>query len=427
MPRTVSVGLLGLGNIGSGVADYLERNSSLIRRKTGIRVVLRKDYDRNNKSMSILPREKRASSPEEIINDPGIQIFIELIGGYEPARTFMLKALRSGKHVVTANKAALARHGREIFEAAARADRNLGFEASVCGGIPIIKVLKENLDEIESFLGIVNGTTNFILTEMSAGGREFGDALREAQRLGYAEADPAFDIEGHDALQKLLLASQLAFNTRLEYRRLERSHREGITGISSADIGYARELGYTIKHLAKARKAGGRLELGVFPALVPDTHLLASVSGVLNAVYLSGRNFGPQLFTGAGAGRIPTSDAVVRDVVDIARKIDHGAAEMPKFDSQLHILDPLDYDSEFYLRFNARDRPGVLSRVSGILAGNGVSISAVIQKGRARSGSVPIVMTLHKSRARDVFRSVKEINRLPVIRPGTVVMRIEGG
>jgi len=433
--KTIQAGLIGFGNIGSGTVKLLMENGGLIEQRLGTRIVIRKIADLDLKTprpvavdRKILTRDARA-----ILNDPEISIVIELVGGYEPAKSFILEAIRQGKHVVTANKALLATHGDEIFKAAEQRGVNIGFEASVGGTIPVIKTLRESLaaNRIRSVFAILNGTTNFILTKMSDEGKNYKMVLREAQQLGFAEADPTFDVEGIDTAHKLGLVLALSYGKRVN---LEDIYREGITGVSQQDIEFARELGYRIKLLAIAIQRGDAVEARIHPTMIPFDHLLANVNGNYNALHIRGDASGSVFLYGQGSGMMPTASAVVADLIDIARDIQKGISRRVPSRSlseggieDIDLMPMEEIVTNYYFRFSALDRPGVLSKISGILGKHNISIAAVIQKGRAtdRTGSVPVVMTTHESRERDVRAALREIDRLAVLKGKTVRIRIE--
>ena len=433
--KTIQAGLIGFGNIGSGTVKLLMENGGLIEQRLGTRIVIRKIADLDLKTprpvavdRKILTRDARA-----ILNDPEISIVIELVGGYEPAKSFILEAIRQGKHVVTANKALLATHGDEIFKAAEQRGVNIGFEASVGGTIPVIKTLRESLaaNRIRSVFAILNGTTNFILTKMSDEGKNYKVVLREAQQLGFAEADPTFDVEGIDTAHKLGLVLALSYGKRVN---LEDIYREGITGVSQQDIEFARELGYRIKLLAIAIQRGDAVEARIHPTMIPFDHLLANVNGNYNALHIRGDASGSVFLYGQGSGMMPTASAVVADLIDIARDIQKGISRRVPSRSlseggieDIDLMPMEEIVTNYYFRFSALDRPGVLSKISGILGKHNISIAAVIQKGRAtdRTGSVPVVMTTHESRERDVRAALREIDRLAVLKGKTVRIRIE--
>jgi homoserine dehydrogenase len=432
--KEIKVGLIGFGTVGSGVVKILQKNSKLIEKRMGARITLKRiadmdiETDRRVRVRSgILTRRT-----DDVINDPEIRIVMELIGGIEPAKTFILKAIRNRKHVVTANKALLALHGDEIFREADRFGADVNFEASVGGGIPLIRSIKEGLvaNRIHSIFGILNGTSNYILTKMTDEGKAFKEVLKEAQQKGYAEADPTYDIEGVDAAHKLAILTRLAFGTPFQFKEI---FIGGIKEITPLDIQFGREFGYRIKLLAIAKIDQGRIEARVHPTMIPEGHLLATVDGVFNAVYIKGDATGPTLFYGQGAGQMPTGSAVVSDLVELGRNLLVGGTgrrvPLLSFESATIEKIPLKRVEEvvmpFYMRFSAVDRPGVLSKISGILGKNGISIASVIQKGRQMNGAVPVVMMTHEAKEESVDRALKEINRLGVILGKTMVIRVE--
>ncbi|MFH1148552.1 MAG: homoserine dehydrogenase [Pseudomonadota bacterium] len=432
MTKPVCVGLIGLGTVGGGVAKILLEKESLIAERAGIPVVLKRIVDKYPDRVKLqVPKGLLSTDINDIFNDKDISIVIELMGGHEPARTFILQAIERGKHVVTANKALLAVHGKEIFTAAGRKGVDVGFEASVGGGIPVIRAVREGLvgDRIESILGIMNGTSNYILSKMTDEGRHFGEVLKEAQAQGYAEADPTYDIEGIDTAHKLAIISTLAYGC---FVRLEDIFTEGISKIEPIDIGFARELGYRIKLLAISRCDGQSVEARIHPTMIPSSHLLASVNGVYNAFYLHGDAVGQVLLYGFGAGMMPTGSAVVSDVVDIARNVAKGTTQrVPPLSTPIDKMRVLsikpmdDLVCRYYMRFSAVDSPGVLSKISGILGSNGISIESVIQKGRDTKDSVPVVMMTHEAREKDVRQAVEQIDRLDIVTAKTMFIRIE--
>jgi homoserine dehydrogenase len=358
-----------------------------------------------------------------------VDIVIELVGGLEPARTFILKALEAGKHVVTANKALLAHHGPELFDAARRNRVMLGFEAAVAGGIPLIRAVKDGLpgNRVLSAFGIVNGTCNYILSKMTDEGRDFAEVLKEAQQHGYAEADPALDIDGLDSAHKLQVLTTVAFRTGVDLKDI---YTEGITAVSQQDVVNAGELGYRIKLLAIAKAADGALEVRVHPTMIPARSPLAAVSGVFNAVFITGDNVGDLMFYGRGAGQLPTASAVWSDAVEIARRVAHGMpaleVDLPAVSRHGLPIRPMDeIRSAYYLRVMAMDRPGVLAQVAGILGRHEISLMSVLQKGRARAGAVPVVMMTHEARERDMRAALGAIDTLPVVAAPTMMIRVE--
>lgn len=431
--QEISLGLIGFGTIGSGVIKLLRDNAALLQDRLGAKLVIKKIADLDLQTPRVVSVEPNilTTDARSILNDPGIDIVIELMGGYEPARTFILEALHNKKHVVTANKALLATYGNEIFSVAEREGVNIGFEASVGGTIPVIKTLKESLvaNNIKSFLGIVNGTANFILSKMTDEGKAFDIVLSEAQSLGFAEADPTYDIEGIDAAHKLAIILTLAYGKKVN---LEDIYREGISQISRQDIDFARELGYRIKLLAIAREEGGVVEARLHPTMIPSDHQLASVNANFNAFYIVGDASGPIFLSGQGAGMMPTASAVVSDLVDTAREMMKGISCLKPARSHreaetedIKLMPMEDICTNYYFRFSAVDQPGVLSKISGILGKKNISIAAVIQKGRRQSGAVPVVITTYKAREKDVQEALLEIDQLEIVLDKTMVIRIE--
>jgi homoserine dehydrogenase len=435
----VRIGLLGLGTVGAGVAKILQTRREMLEERAGARLTLAAVADtdltraREGLDLKSLPMTGDAAS---VLADPSIHVVIELVGGLEPARTFISRALAARKHVVTANKALLAHHGAELYEEARRAGVALGFEAAVAGGIPLIRAVKDGLvaNRVLSLAGIVNGTCNYILSKMTDEGLDFSLVLKEAQTHGYAEADPTLDIEGMDSAHKLQILVALAFRTFVDLKHI---HTEGITRITAQDIEYARELGYRIKLLAIAKAtepaggAGAGVEVRVHPTMIPATSPLAAVSGVFNGISLTGDAVGDLMFYGRGAGQMPTASAVLSDVVEIARRIAHGipslALELPSIGPRALPLTPIDaIRCCYYLRVTAQDKPGVLSRVAGILGENDISIANVIQKGRGTREAVPVVMLTHEARERDMRAALTKIDRLPDVGAATMMIRVEG-
>jgi homoserine dehydrogenase len=431
--KKINIGLIGLGNIGTGVVKLLQQNEELITRKLGAKLVLKKIADINITSTrgvkinnSILTTDAR-----EIINDKDISIVIELMGGYEPARTFVLESIAKGKHIVTANKALLANYGNEIFPAAQKKGVDVGFEASVGGTIPIIKTLKESLvaNNINSIIGIMNGTCNFILTKMTDEGKMFDVVLKEAQKLGFAEADPTFDIEGIDTAHKMAIILSLAYGKKVHLKDI---YLEGITKISSEDIAFAKELGYRIKLLAIGMLKGDAVEARIHPTMISSGHLLANVNQNYNAFHLVGDASGPVFLFGQGAGMMPTASAVFSDVMDSARNILKGISGRVPLRSinettmkEINLIPMDDIETKYYFRFSAVDRPGVLSKISGILGEKNISIATVIQKARKEGGAVPIVMTTYKAKEKNVRQALKKIDRLDIVLDKTILVRIE--
>jgi homoserine dehydrogenase len=432
--KEIKVGLIGFGTVGSGVARILQKNSKLIEKRMGAKLILKRIADidlKTDRGVKLKPGvlTRRA---EDVIKDPEIDIVMELMGGIEPAKTFSLKAIRNKRHIVTANKALLALHGDEIFREAHRYGVDVNFEASVGGGIPLIRSIKEGLvaNRIHSIFGILNGTSNYILSKMTDEGGDFGEVLKEAQEKGYAEADPTYDIEGIDAAHKLAILIRLAFGTPLQFKEI---FIGGISQITPLDIQFSREFGYRIKLLAIAKMEKGRIEAHVHPTMIPEGHLLSTVEGVFNAIYIKGDAVGPALFYGQGAGQMPTGSAVVSDLVELGRNVLTQASgrRVPLLSFQEWAIEEIplkkmdDVVMPFYMRFSALDRPRVLSKISGILGKNDISISAVIQKGRQVNGAVSVVMMTHEAKEKNVRRALKEIDRLGVILGKTMFIRVE--
>ncbi len=431
--KPVRIALLGCGTVGEGVVRLIRRNAAMFERKLGAPLVLVGVADRSLKPDPSLGLDAKliTRDPEALVVRDDIDIVVELFGGHEPARTCILKALGARKDVVTANKALLAEHGDEIFRAAAKVSQTVGFEASVGGGVPIMRTLREALagDRPRAVYGIVNGTCNSILSTMTEHGREFAEALAQAQRDGLAEADPTLDIDGHDAAHKLCLLITLAFGVRLKPAQV---YTEGITGITLADIDYARELGLTIKLLAIA-KDDGAIEARVHPTMIPSRHLLAGVSGAFNAIYVHSEALGPSMYFGQGAGQMPTATAVMADILEIARQrlanARSGAAHPLGYPATMVArarVKPMDdVLCEYYLRFMARDRPGVLGNIASILGRNGISIASVIQQGRGVETTVPVIMRTHEARERNLKRALAAIRQLRVVQGAPAFIRIE--
>ena len=412
----------------------LSAQKALLQRRLGaaLEIVQVADLDIKRSRGISLPKGILTTDAMKVIRNPDIDVVVELMGGIDPARQYILDAIGRGKHVVTANKALLAAQGEEIFQAAAERGVDIGFEGSVCGGIPIIRAMKEGLaaEKIQAIYGIVNGTCNYILTEMTGQGKKFSDVLAEAQRLGYAEADPTLDVEGTDSAHKLAVLTNLAFGTPVPLKEI---YTEGVKRVTPVDIAFAEEFGYKIKLLAIAKLADGEIEARVHPTMIPKEYLLSRVEGVHNAVYIVGESVGELLFYGRGAGSLPTGSAVVSDLIDIARNIIKGAsgrvppaAFIPSARTALRIKRMEEIESLYYLRFMAEDRPGVLSKISGILGKHKISISSVIQQGRKAGGNVPLVMMSHRAKERDVQEALSKINRMDYVSEPTVLIRVEG-
>lgn len=424
--NTINVGLIGFGTIGSGVVAIFNENIDLIQKKVGKEVNLKKVVDLDittPRGVEIAP-EKLSTDINDILEDPEIDIVIELMGGYEPARTFILKALENGKHVVSANKALLAKHWEELNSAAQENGVRICFEASVGGGIPVLQPLNESLaaNRMESIYGIINGTANYILTKMSREGLEFKEVLQEAQEKGYAEQDPTFDIEGHDTAQKLIILTIMGFG---EYVKQENFHVEGITRITPEDIQFAsEELGYVIKLLGIARKVDSELEVRVHPTLIPQDHLLASVNDVFNGVYIVGDAVGPVMLYGQGAGMMPTASAVLGDCLDI---INHPQKNIPYGPPESQVKNIKDLDnviSKYYIRLTALDQPGVLYRISKILRNYNISLESVTQKKRSHGQAVPIFMVTHEALEKNIKQAMEEIDSLNVVQEKSMFIRV---
>lgn len=432
--KEISIGLIGFGTIGSGVVKILEDNRDVLESRVGIPLRLKRiaDLDIETDRGVGVDRSILTTDVQEILQDPSISVVVELIGGYEPARTFVLEAFRNGKQVVTANKALLAEHGPEIFGAADKAGVDIGFEAAVAGGIPILRSLREGLvaNRFEKILAILNGTCNFILTAMTENpGGSFPDVLRQAQELGYAEADPALDIDGIDAAQKLVLMLGLTHGIRVPVKRI---YVEGIRGINPFDVIMAREFSYKIKLLAIIISHATHVEARIHPTMLPSDHPLARVDGVFNGIYLQGDMVGEQLFYGRGAGQEPTASAVIGDVIETARNIIRGeTGGVPPlgypedWKAPGGVMEMNDIVTNYYLRVQALDRPGVLSKIAGIMAEHSISIHSVIQKGRDRAGTVPVVFLTHLAKEADIQEASKRIGMLDSVEGMPVILRIE--
>jgi homoserine dehydrogenase len=432
--KEVAVGLIGFGVIGGGVVKILQDNRDLLEARVGLPLKLKKvaDLDITSDRGVEIDRSILTTDVNEILDDRDISIVVELIGGHDPAKEFILKALRNGKHVVTANKALLAERGTEIFRAAHESGTEIAFEAAVAGGIPILRSLREGLvaNRFDKVLGILNGTCNYILTAMDEDPDvSFNDTLQRAQELGYAEADPTLDIEGIDAAHKLSLILTLTHGIRAS---MDRIHVEGIAGISPFDVQMAKEFSFKIKLLAVIIRHGDRVEARLHPTMIPRTHPLGRVDGVFNGIYLRGDMVGSQLFYGRGAGREPTASAVTGDIIEIARNISEGTpARVPPLGypeeciTSDGIVDISDIVTNYYLRVQAKDRPGVLSEVAGIMAQYDISIHSVIQKGRQTGGSVPVVFITHTAREADMQKARNEIAQSELVEGDPVIIRIE--
>ena len=417
--KSVRVGLMGLGTVGGGTATVLLRNAEDISRRVGRSIEVVRAAAREISEQTIFSADsnvKLSDDAWDVVNDENVDVVVELIGGYSPARELVLKAIENGKHVVTANKALIAMHGDEIFAAANAKGVSVCYEAAVAGGIPIIKAMREGLtaNKIEWLAGIINGTGNFILTEMRDKGRDFADVLAEAQALGYAEADPTFDVEGIDAAHKLTILASIAFSIPLQF---DKTFTEGISKVTTEDVTYAEELGYRIKHLGVARRTDKGIEMRVHPTLIPEKRLIANVDGVMNAVLVQGDAVGPTLYYGAGAGAEPTASAVVADIIDVARTFESATDNkvtslgyQPDQEANINVLSSDDFETANYLRLSVDDRPGVLADVANIFAEQGISIEAVIQKEPEHEGDkVSLILLTQKVQEKKMNTALEKV------------------
>jgi len=432
--KPVKVGVLGLGTVGGGTVNVLKRNAAEIARRAGREIIITRASAKDLDKQRICDTQgiTLTTDPFEIINDPEIEIILELIGGAGPVKDMVLKAIENGKHVVTANKSLIALHGNEIFARASEKGVIVAFEAAVAGGIPIIKAIREGLsgNQIEWLAGIINGTGNFILTEMRDKGRDFSDVLAEAQALGYAEADPTFDVEGIDAGHKLTILASIAFGIPLQFDKV---FTEGITKITRTDVEYAEQLGYRIKHLGIARKTPEGIELRVHPTLIPERRLIANVNGVMNAILVKGDAVGPTLYYGAGAGAEPTASSVVADVIDVVRaltsdpenRVPHLAFQADAI-VDIPVLPADMFRTAYYLRLNAEDKPGVLAEVTRILAEHQISIEAISQKVPLHNEiSVPIIILTQVTLEKEMNAAIAEIEALKTVSGKVNRIRLE--
>lgn len=429
----IKLGLLGFGTIGTGVVRVLQKNSELIMKRLCNGVELRKivDLDITSDRGVQVDAELLSTDVEDIISNPEIDIVIELIGGYEPAKSFILKAIANGKHIVTANKALMALHGEEILTAAEKHGVEVMFEAAVGGGIPVISAIKENLcaNQFSHVLGILNGTCNYILTEMTEKGTDFAPVLKEAQDLGYAEADPTFDIEGIDTAHKIALLAALCFGTRVDFDNV---YIEGITKVAAIDIQFATQMGYKIKLLAIGKNHGDQIEVRVHPTMIPDSYQLSEVDGAFNAVRLQGDFLGPAMLYGSGAGMDATASAVMGDVIAIGRDMLSGAKHRTPIlgccadqVSNLPVRAMSDLVSHYYLRFTTVDTPGVLAQISGVLGKYQISIQSMIQPERHEADAVPIVIMTHEAKEENINKALAEIDTLEIVKQPTRLIRVE--
>ena len=433
--QPVKVGLLGLGTVGGGTVSVLTRNADEIARRAGrgIQITLAAAKEYNADAIIGLDQiENITDDPFSVVDDPDVEIIIELIGGYSPAKELVLKAIENGKHVITANKALIAIHGNEIFKAAQEKGVIVAFEAAVAGGIHIIKAVREGLaaNQIEWIAGIINGTGNFILTEMRDKGRDFEDVLNEAQSLGYAEADPTFDVEGIDAAHKLTILGSIAFGIPLQF---DKTYVEGITKIEQQDVLYAEELGYRIKHVGISRKVDNGIEQRVHPTLIPERRLIANVDGVMNAVLVKSDAVGPTLYYGAGAGAEPTASAVVADIVDVVRalttdpenRVPHLAFQHDAL-SDINILPIEEIETAYYLRMHAIDRPGVVADITKILGDSKISIEAILQKEPEENAScIPVIFLTQCIKEKEMNGAITKIEKLDAIDGKVTRIRME--
>jgi homoserine dehydrogenase len=431
---SVKVGLIGFGTVGSGVVRILTQNAALIEQRVGQPVILSRiaDLDITTDRGVFVQEGVLTRNVHDILDDPEIDIVVELIGGHTPAKQFILQAIERKKGVVTANKALLADHGEEIYEAAFKSKVDLGFEASVGGGIPIIRALTEGLaaNRIVSIMGIMNGTSNYILTRMTEEHKDFSEILQEAKREGYAEADPSLDVDGVDAAHKLAIMVSLAYGTPV---RMAEIFTEGISGLSTVDMEFAKELGLTIKLLGIAKLNEQHIEARVHPTLVPAGSPIAQVGGVYNAIHLIGDAVGDVVLYGKGAGSLPTASAVVGDIMDLARnRIHRIACRVPPTSFQWEArraipIQPIaKIESTYYLRCMVKDQPNVLSKIAGILGGQGISIASVLQKGRKEGQTVPLVILTHRAKEACIQAALHEVNALPLVSEPTTLLRMEG-
>jgi len=428
--KKINVGIIGFGNVGSGVVKILRERKTFLSDKIGTEINVKKicDKDINSKRNVSVDRALLTTNVKDIIDDPQIDIVVELIGGIQPAKDFIVEALNKGKSIVTANKALLSEYGNELFALAKDRGKSIYFEASVGAGIPIIKSLREGLvaNKFCSVFGIVNGTSNYILSRMSDENISFADALKEAQKKGFAESNPSLDIEGMDSAHKLIILTYLCFGKMVSKKDM---FVEGITQVSLADVNYAKELGYQIKLLAIAKKEQDELEVRVHPTLLPDDHMLSSVREVFNAIYVESDLAGELLFYGPGAGQLCAASAVVSDLVDLTQGIKAGlfrpTLNFASDNAIKKVRKVEDFESKYYIRFMALDKPGVLAKISGVLARFGISISSVTQKEKLRSQAVPVVMLTHEAKEKNLRAALAEINRLDAVKEKVVAIRIE--
>lgn len=430
---SIKLGLIGFGTIGTGVVRVLQKNADLLQSRLGrpLELVKIADLDIITDRGVQVPVGLLSANVDDVISDPDVDVVIELIGGYEPAKSFILRAIANGKHIVTANKALMAVHGQEILAAADEHGVEVLFEAAVAGGIPVISAIKENLcaNNFSNVLGILNGTCNYILTKMTDEGSDFAPVLKEAQDLGYAETDPTFDVEGVDTAHKIALLAALCFGTSVDFDQI---YTEGITNVAAIDIQFATQMGYKIKLLAIGKNLGDQIEVRVHPTMIPTSYQLSEVDGVFNAVRLSGDFLGPALLYGSGAGMDATASAVMGDVMAISRDIHSGAKRRcPSMGycsdriAELPIRAMSDIVTHYYLRFTTLDAPGVLAQISGILGKHDISIQSMIQPDRHTADAVPIVIMTHEASESNVSNALSEIDQLEIVQQPTRLIRVE--
>ena len=434
-----NIGIIGFGTVGSGLVSALQDNAREIERRVGFPIRIKRiaDLDVTTDRGVKVPDGVLSQDVDGLLGDPEIDVVVELIGGYEPAKTLILRALKAGKPVVTANKALLAQHGEEIFATAAEMGLDLGFEGAVGGTIPVIRAIKEGFpaNVIETVFGIVNGTANYILTKMTEEGQDFETVLKEAQAQGLAEADPTFDVDGIDSAHKIAILANLCFGTPV---KMEEILIEGIRRIEPVDLEYARELGYRVKLLVEAKRVNGSLDIRVCPTMLPEGHIISQVGGSFNAIYIKGNKSDANVLIGRGAGSLPTGAAVAADIIEVARNQRLAAGRgsgtrvpllsyLPENREKIPIRPFTEIVTSYYLRFMVEDHPGVLSAISGILGRHDISIEAVIQKGRRDDGHVPLVMMTHEACEKDIQTALQEIDQLDFVDSPTMLLRVESG
>ena len=432
--KTIAIGLIGFGTIGTGVVKVLQKNAAIIRQRLGIPLVLKRiaDLDITSARSVSVSKKLLTANALQVIDDPEIDIIVELMGGIQPAKQFILRALKNGKQVVTANKALLAECGAEIFRTAAAHGVDVAFEGSVGGGIPVIRAVREGFsaNHLLGIFGILNGTSNYILSRMTEQNESFEKVLLDAKQQGFAEADPTLDVEGIDAAHKLAVLINLAYSRNI---KLSNIYTEGISEITPLDIEFARELGYKIKLLAICRGNGEEIDARVHPTLIPEGHLLSQVSGTFNAIFLQGDAVGPCMLYGKGAGMMPTASAVVSDIIDLSRNIQKGISQriLPAAVTarkDIRVRNIRNIQTRYYLRFSAVDKPGVLAKIASILGRNHISIHSVVQRGRRmRGGAVSIFMFTHEARESNLQKALRQMGRLSILRGKTMCIRIEEG